>query len=414
MRRERFANIFVELQLITSLPMDDPRFLDPIFEILHPLFERRPQIFDGGFPLCLNSMVAELPEKALILLALFAKAFGNLEDPWTLLDLLLGSSRIYLTSTVGCEYVSLLHFLSASFANFRKARSACCRPIFVLFLDSSDKNAVQVAYKAICALFHTFSDLPIDPLVVHIRDPELRISAVSVLLRFQQLPVRLELFPPLLSLAKTRIEATLTLLNLATTSEEGARGLIATSTWLLRNLPTFQDTLRLFLAAMKWERLREAVSRMADIPQFLLAIVRSNDERALICMGSICKRLVFRDVIFGSLKELRFFRALYEMVDNFVNSEISYLGVDVLTMFALIGYCEDYLDFTPILGEYLRAADPNVSRTAFISMYVLSEYRECAEQFKQRSFDRYVKSIVTGENEARKVRRFLANVRNIP
>jgi hypothetical protein len=413
MRRERFADIFVQLRLIFSLPTDDARFLDTIFEIFYPLFERDPRIFEGECGDCLNSMVENRPEKALILLELFAKGFNEMEDPWTLLDLMLGSHGIYLKSSVGSEYLSLLYFLNASFPRFRKARFLDCRPIFVLFLCSPDENAVQVAYKAICGLFNTFSDLPIEQLTADLSQPELAFPAISVLLRFPRLPARLSLFPPLLSLAETYIEATLILLDLVNTSQEGASGLIATSKWLTRNLPTFEDTLRLFLAVMKWKRIRPAISKMAEFPAFLLAIVQSNDECALICMGSICKRLVLRRVVFRSVKKLRFFPALSEMVHKFVDSQISYLGIDILTMFALIGYCKDYLDFIPVLGKYLRAAEPNVARSAFLSIYVLSRYRQCAIQFKKRRIDRSVRAIVTGESEAKKVNRFLANIQKL-
>jgi hypothetical protein len=241
----------------------------------------------------------------------------------------------------------------------------------------------------------------------------LAFPAVSLLLRFPQLHAQLDLFPPLLSLAETCIEATLVLLNLVTTSQEGARGLIASSNWLIRNLPTFQDTLRLILAVMKWEGIRQAISQMAEFPEFLLAVVRSNDECALVCMGSICRRLVLGEVVLASVKKLGFFVALCEMLRNFAANQIAYLGIDTLTMFALIGYCEDYLELVPVLGEYLRAADPRTVRSAFISMYVLSGYKECAVQFRKRKLDLDVKTIVTGENEAKKVKKFLANIHEL-
>jgi hypothetical protein len=163
---------------------------------------------------------------------------------------------------------------------------------------------------------------------------------------------------------------------------------------------------------MAWEGLRNGISRMAGLPELMLAIVEAQDEQEITCLGSICKRLPLGEHTFTAVTKLECFKALLHLVQAFGDSSIGYIGIDILKLFALIGYCEDYLQFVQLLRRHLNASDPRVSRSAFLSLYVMSGYSQCALQFKKLKLDREVKQVVTGAAHAKKLAKFLKNVAN--
>jgi hypothetical protein len=214
----------------------------------------------------------------------------------------------------------------------------------------------------------------------------------------------------LLELAERSNEATLVLLKLAASSMDGAALLIATPDWPHKFLPKLVDTVRLMLAIMAWEALRDRVSQMPDLPAFILAIVQSQSEQEILCLGAICKRLTISQQTLNAIKQLGFFRVLLRMIQSFGAQSIRYIGIDLLTMFALVGDCDDYLEFIPILRESLTAREERIQRSTFLAIYVLSRFRDCALQFKKLRLDKAVKQVVIGEHEAKKVAKFVQTV----
>jgi hypothetical protein len=408
--RETAVRAFVDARLLDRLPFNDLRHTDAIFEILRYVVEVEPQALESGFHLQISELVTRQPKKGLVLLAFFGKEFNSLENPLSLLGLLIKHDRLFFKSDAACDYISLLCFLNANFPKFRREHFNSCRQIFTSFRSSSDPHTVQVAYSALCALSDVFTDIPLEHILANLHDQVLASSALSILLRLPKIPVKQELVNSLLGLAERNREATLVLLKLATSSLDGSALLVDTPDWLHKFLPELLDTIRLVLAIMAWETLRDRVSRMSDLPAFMLAIVQSHSQQEILCLGSICKRLTMNEDTLEAVRQISFFGALLKMIQSLNGSPVRYIGIDLVTMFALVDDCDEYLEFIPILKEALIARDDKVQRSTFLAFYVLSRFRNCVLQFKKLRLDQMVRQVVIGEAQAKRVAKFVQTV----
>ncbi|OHT12520.1 hypothetical protein TRFO_17555 [Tritrichomonas foetus] len=405
------VSVFIHMNLHRFLPYDEPTLISSTFNVLYCIFDTFPEVFQHDYASTMSVLITKDCEKSLTLLSLFAKAFNELDDPWPLLDLLITYEKVYFKSAVGAEYISLLFFLNFTYTTFYQSRIANCRPIFVHFLNSTDKYAVQTSYKAICALYDDLYQIPKERLISDICDNEMYLSAISLLLRMKDVEPAAEIIYPLIHIAGTHIEATLLLLKMLK-NPEAAKIMLLKPHWLFKTLPTIQDTLRLFLSVMIHSSMREFISNLDALPEFLTSLMRSNDKACVICLGSIVKRLKLSQNILPKLVRLQFFTAVLESFVVFKEEIVTALTLNVLAHLASIGYANEYLMFTDRLKSYIWSQDVRVSRGAFLALYAMSFFPQCAMKYRELRIDKDVSEIFVRENEQKRVRIFLKNVEN--
>lgn len=408
MTRTAGIRAIVKANVLRFLPYDDPKLLDLSLNILHPIFESNPEVFQVDFAPVLSIVLNKRLEKGLVLISLFAKAFNRIKDPWNVLDLLIKFELVFLKSDIGDEYLSVLFFLCFNFSNFKQSRIGACRKIFVHFLNSSDKTAVQMAYKAICALYDDLYEIPVDRVTQDLSDSDLSFSAMSVLLRMKTVPPSRELISQLLRMAELSQEATLLLLKIVKDSNEAAKLMLQKTQWMTKELPTAAETLRLVLGVMKFQNTRAYISSVPELPKFLLLLVNSQDKVCLVCLGSICKRLQFSQELLDEVLRLRFFEYLFKAVDSMDDIIITQLSLNLITQFARVGYSKEYLSLGERLRECINSGDERLAKSALGALCALSNHGPCAKLFKNMRIDEEVWNIFTNPNDKPKVMK-LAN-----
>ena len=406
MKRPAAMKAIVRSNVIRYFPYDDPHLLNACLNVLHPIFEAMPAIFQVDFSQILSLILNKSLEKGLILISLFAKSFNTIRSPWNVLDLLIKFERVFLKSDVSYEYISLLFFLCFNFSEFRESRIDACRSIFTHFLDCHDKLTVQLTYKAICTLYDDNFEIPIVRIEQDLCDADLCFPALSLLLRMKTIPPDTELIYSLLNLAQTHKEATLVLLKMIQSSIECAKAMIAKPKWISRKLPTTTDTMRLFLGIMRYKNIRSQVSTVPQIPEFLLALITTEDRVCLIALPSICKRLQFTKDTLQTMTNLHFFTRLFESVDELDDTIITQTSLDIVTRFASIGYTRDFLLIADKLKEYIQE-ETHIARSAFNAICALNKYPACARLFREIGLEEDVCEIFTGQGDRLKVLEFL-------
>ena len=407
MTRSAAIKAIVRANTVRFLPYDDPKLLDASLNVLHPIFEAAPEVFQVDFAPVLSLILNKKLEKGLILISLFAKAFNRIKDPWGVLDLLIKFELVFLKSDIGDEYLSVLFFLCFNFSNFKHSRISACRKIFVHFLNSSDKDAVQMAYKAICTLYDDLYEIPLERVEQDLGDSDLAFPAISVLLRMRKVAPHKELVQRLLKLAEVSEEATLLLLKILKDSADAAKIMLQKTDWLAKELPTPAETLRLVLAMMKFKNVRSYLSSVPQIPAFLAMLVNSQDKVCLVCLGSVCKRLDFTQESIQALLRLHFFENLFNDVDTMHDDIITQLSMNVVTQFARIGYTKEYLQLGDRLRDYVNSNDERIARSALAALCALANHAPCAHLFKDMHLDEDVWNIFTNPNDKPKVVKFI-------
>lgn len=405
---EAAIKVFEDCRLFKFFPYDDTKLFDSILNTLFIAFERRPQIFQKDFERTMSLILNKNIEKGLILLCLFAKHFDKMEHPWVLLDLLFSYEKRFFQSSIGSEYLSFLYFLNSSYNTFYQTRISQSRTIFANFLSSNDKLAVATAYKAICALYDNLFQIPIECIVNDLSDPKLSMSVVSLLMRMDKLPKDPEVIFPLLSLAKEHVEATLILIKMLTESSVG-QSMLLKPKWIFQELPTLRDTLRLIVTILKFKGLRSYLSSLKELPEFLVSLATSTEKDVVICLSSICKRLVPNKSLFISLAQNKFFVVLNQRLNEFHDDTISFAILDVIAQFAAIGYTKQYLLFGDSLKDFLYRGQ-RLSRGAFRTIYFLSFHSQCAQQFRSLEIHDDIIQLFVEDTDRKKVRELLENL----
>jgi hypothetical protein len=229
-------------------------------------------------------------------------------------------------------------------------------------------------------------------------------------MRMPKVPIRADLVEGLLEIGQTRAEATLLLMTMVRSSVECARELLRDSRWMVQPLPTAADTLRLVLGIMTFDELRPVISQKPDLPGFLVNAVKSNDPIAIVCLGSICKRIEISETILAPLSRMHFFTTLCHTVRPMADRGLLPLGIVVVSLFAKAGFCNDFLDITSFLKDCLSSANTAVARNALVALGVLSRYEDCVVYFKRLRIDADVRELFTNASDRTKVQKFLQNL----
>jgi hypothetical protein len=410
LRDESAIQVFVDMRLLDSLPIADERFSDLILDVLHPLFSKRPSIFQPDFARRAGVLLEANAAKSLVLLAIYAASYTELSNPLPILDLLLQSEHLFERGRSQFEYISLLAFLNCTHEAYRKARLAQCRPIFCHFLASTHKPTARLAYQTISALVDDHFDLPFDQIANDLSDKELSPAVVSLLLRVKVISPLPDLIRSLVRLTRENGEATLVLLRLIGDSSEAAELVISVPNWLHPKLPTLTDSMRLVLAVIKYNHLRAPLSSLPGMYDLLHHIIVSGDPVAMACLGSITKRLELTDQSFTAFARLRFVRDMVDAVLRLRDDAMTQLAIEVVTLLGMKGYLTDFLDITGFLADCLRAENEGMARTAFIAFFVLSRHPECAVAFQKLALENDIRRRFGNDRDRKKVNRFFANL----
>lgn len=410
-KRDAGRQAFKELDVSSALPYENQEQENRIFKLLYSAFEKIPDAFDSHFANPMSYLITRSPSKSLMILAQFAKRMNKVEDPWSILDLLVQSNieKIFFTSDVGSEYITILYFLCANFAVYFTARISVCRKIFIRFLSSSDRTAVEASYKAICALYDNQYRIPVDRVIGDLLDTDFNLAAANLLLRMAEIPINQEIIWACLDLARNHIEGTLLLLRLLNKLETG-KILLSRTNWILEPLPTLTDTLRLMLVMMKHKSLRPYISSLEELPEFLMKLASCGNKSNLVCMSSIIKRLNISQDMVSVMEEKGYFKLLHQIISIFNDEVVSTLCIDVIRVFASVGFSDDFLLFSSDLKSFLYKGS-RLSRTSFLGLYTLSFHQKCAIHFQQMKINEDVIELFKEAIDEDKVNDFLRNLK---
>jgi hypothetical protein len=174
-------------------------------------------------------------------------------------------------------------------------------------------------------------------------------------------------------------------------------------------LPTFSDTFRILLVLATHSRLRAKIAARSDLAGLIVSA--TEDEEALVGLGSLFRRLPIAGNLFDGLCGQHFFQTLFEVVGQSRQLVLIRLAMEILAMFALAGYSEQYMSVLGVLNEQLCGRDPGASRSAFLAVFALSRYKECAARFRQWKLNAKVAELFTDERDRRKLERLQQNLR---
>lgn len=410
---------FINQNFYNFLPKDDSKLIGSTFEILYLLFDFSPQSFQENFSQSMSMLITKNPEKALTLISLFAKSFNKINDPWSILDLLFHHYEVFLRSDVGSEYVDVIFYLNFNFSSFFQERMDQTRQILVSFLNSTDKNAVIMTYRAICNLYDEFFKIPLVTVVNDLVDPDMKLLAVSLMLRmndadlFPKKKSRInltEIISPLIKIAENDETAALLLLRYLK-NVEAASILLRNSLWLTKNLPSIQYTLKIFLSIMIHSNLRDEIAKIEVLPEFFTSLIKSNVIQCMLALKPIITQLNLKKKMFRNLIEHHFFTLLLDSFGSYNDDKVTISNLSIIEYLANIGETSEYLKFSDCLATLIWSKNQYIYKGAFKCLFALSVFPNCASRYKKMKLDEKILAKFNSENE--KVQTFLQNLERV-
>ena len=420
LQKKCHRDMFIELGLINTLPIRTEEVIGPCLDVLLVLFEKSPQCFEENYLENMKYIISQQPQKAIMLLALFARSFDSLTNVWELLDLLIQKSSTFFKAMVGSELISILFFLCRNFPEYRKARFSYVSNIFLKGLhfntgglspnnnNGRENNTIKLAYNALSYFYKKDIEYDYGLITEHLMSEHLCKSALQLLLRIDDIPCLPEMISILLELAQKYIEATLVLLKVAAL-EEGAVIILRKPKWISNNLPTIIDTLRLYLAIMTHIELRPIMSRLRQNVDFFMKLCEENDSRVLTHVSMIIKYFKIDKEFIAAYSENGVFRSIFTSSLEFGDDIALHAAMIILLKVGKVGFAPEYLIFAEPLKKII-VANRKISGIAVAVIALLSQYPLCAKKFKDLGFEKLFKQLLHDSEYKEYAETFLENI----
>lgn len=379
-------SVFVEFEYIKELTISDETL-----NLFYVLAEKAPESLN-----CMRHQISQAipgyPKHMLFIIASYCRRFEEMEDPWPISELLLEHLDSFKAKELAEDYVSLLAYLVNLSVDFRNVHGQECWNAICTVMKMKNENVVQRCYAALTRIADLIPDIhnfPMDLVSRHLTKSYLQRSCISLLLHTTLHSVTKELIAALFAIAKTDLKATLVLMKLAS-SRQVSQVILSDSEWMLCNLPTHIDTIRLFAVILGNKMLRSSIASKPETPQFFTKLLTLESAQSLNVACTFLRRLPLDEVFIQKLSEREFFTTYFSMAFNSENMGIVQSGFFVANTVAVITYIDEFRPVIRKIVEFVK----NESTVMKIALQVglsLCRYRQCAKSFKQKEFHRVLR-----------------------
>lgn len=387
------ANVFLKNRLITSLPFNNAQYHESLFNIFYILFTKYAVQLDDSVVSVFKPMIKINPKKCLTLIALYSQQFGEIDNPWPIVDLLIQEAHVFRAAEIAPDYVSLLAYLNKKFSEYRSGRAQHCWNQITSMLSITDQTTLKCCYGALCSISEGYTEGPLqlDIISLHIREPDLQDCVLAFLnvANFGSKEISNEkLISTLLKLSEKTVKATLVLMKFAV-SLQSAKVIMTDSTWILRKLPTVTDTLRLFLVVLRHKELRDEIVNNPDFVNFLNTIIKEKPGTVpIVC--TILRRVPLSKELVQSLSKTGFLKCYYESEDIDDDGLTPHSKLLLTDTICRVAYVRDYIIMCERIAKNITKQEEFADAASLVAIR-LCKYSRCRQRMKELKLDEYFK-----------------------
>jgi hypothetical protein len=349
------------------------------------------------------------PSQVLVIIALYSKGIvSGGADPGPIVELLYSQSETFSQRETAENFAAVVAYIVGSDGLGRDRLQKLWDAILPIF-QIKNTAPVSAAYYALAVIAEkakTVANFPTDMVVRHFKREPLPKAIVSLLLRVQNLPVSPALVDQLLMGAEQHRRCAFVLMKLAE-KQEWAQILTQDLEWLSRNLPTFQDTLRIAVVVMYDPERRREVAASEEVTTFLTNVAA--EKNGFITLGVVLQRLAFDRALIGKLSTgglwTRYFRGtLRGQQDDLIEG-----GLFFAKKIAAVGYVPDLDEAAAAIVELVKAR--RAISKALGAGVKLCAYPQCVQKFQTLQFDS-VLGRLQNDPKLRELREIVASFRS--
>jgi hypothetical protein len=384
---------FVKWGFVDHLPFADSGLSEPLLNVMQLLAADCPEVFTESVTKKFSHLIRFEPEKALVVIAVYATKFDDVEAPWPMLDLIFKHFAAFSVESLAEKFIALVFYLCQQYPEFREARGAPSWKRLRDLLKSKSENIILAAYYGMCPVCRWAKpdSFPIDSVLPHLDRPELQAAVLSVLLRIPNittLPRLDRLIPKLLLISQRRKSACLLLMQMAR-EKALAPIFLDDSSWMRRELPERRYTLSLFACLAQSLELRPHIVSCITTPGFFYDLSLDGGSEFLRSVCHLIRRLPLTPEFVSKLSESGALKAyadsLGQIADDLMTIHSALLFYDRL---GRICYVPDFDSCCRFLCKTILENDNELGIVATGVALTMAHYPSCLKRFKAKKLDR--------------------------
>lgn len=416
-----FLKVFQEKDFISRLPYNTQyqSAQNSLFDVLYAISSNAPASFNEFAADQISQHLLQKDQmKTLTIIGIYAKKFDELKKPWEMLDILIKNSQDFYSKDECCQnYVSLLAFLCKK-DDYRKERIEECWECVCNSLNTNNEPILATVYNCLCILYEldrekiSTLDFPIEHCSNHLlKKQDVSQSVISLLFRYQpnfdpgsdgryfsrsrrmstsqnyQSSLMLKLIQSLTQVATNDVNANLILVKMAT-DENIARLILHDSTWMVKNLPSAIDTMRLFAVILSHENLRNVIMSKKETIDFLKQICNLNASGVLTAICIFIRRFPLTEEYINELSNNQFLTQFFSTAFEHNDETTLHAALVMADTVAKICCVQELPQYCKKIAE-LSKSDSTLALTAGKVAVEMCKYPECVLKFKALKLDEY-------------------------
>lgn len=376
------------------------------------LFEFCPEGIDGTFHSEMDKILANDIKSAILLLQLYAKGFNDNKDPWSIIDILITSSKKFLKSEFTSEYIQTLHYLCSNYKDYAKARIENCAEIFFEVANGQNIAAASQAILALISLnICSHSKVSEKRLIELLKDDNSCPAAINYMINIPSFECTPDLIMGLFIAAQKGNENAILVLCHLAERHENARIISRDLSWIIDPLPTILSTLRLFLVMFKHKDIKDKMLTNANTTRMFSKLLHEKDQTAAII---ICELILVypnpsKDLIL-KLKKNKVLKRLLDLCVASNNIEVLTAMINLVSFLSELGDSSEFLLAIPKLWSIVKANN-SISLDALVTIVNLSKYQLCSLKCVEMGMLAFFKEIQSDPSYAEISTTFINNAK---
>ncbi|OHT07105.1 hypothetical protein TRFO_05334 [Tritrichomonas foetus] len=452
LQKSKIAQVFVDNDFASSLPLSSKNFASSAFAILLHLAKAYPAALTNDSLIDnLSDAIPRTPDKALVVIATFAQNtiakkrsknwnsdsdddqisdsdsdgynprkskkrssrhrnntdLDNDFEAEPLFDLLVKHAEIYANNDdLVPPFLSLLALLNDSSSEFRQKRGRKCAKIISLIMESAETPLLKKCYGSLKTYRRLAPSLTL--IKRHLKSRALQSSVLSYLVLSPPLTVDSTFLEMLLTIANSDARGSYVLFQIAQ-KEENAEMLVEDAEnlgWLKMSLPTAEDTLKLLLVVFQHKNLRDSVAHTPHFLRLLLAASKkTKDAGVLTVVCTMLRRVTFDRKISAEMKEIGFLATFFSRALDITENMAVHSGLLLADTLARVGFFSDFLEIAPKVCEIAQDGGP-LSNVAAQLAVDLAVYPKCIRVLRKEGMESFFKRKLKDQKLKRTAQKF--------
>ena len=376
---------FASNSFALKLPYGQKNLTDPLLDVFYVIISRCPECLTDEIIESFSRLIVRRPQKMLTLISIYAQFFDELENPWTLIDLLLNGEDYFTAEDGVCaNYLSVLSFLCREFPSFREGRYNECAEIATKCLKRDNPEILTRAYDCLSTIAQHKDDIqvPLKQIKQHISDPDVQESVLNFLTVCPIFPfANGRLIKRLLTIAQDNVVATLILMRFAV-DETVSQILVEDSRWMNADLPTPEDTFRLFLVVFSHKKLRSAIGKTPEFIPLLQSLVDFKSSAMLQSICTVLRRMKLTHELVKRMSTQYLISNFLETADSIQTPDATYTSILFCDTLSKICFTKEFVTFCEVIAESCDSEDENFSPAVALAID-FTQFEKCVKKMRK-------------------------------